>query len=237
MTNDTRPPVAPVEGHYAMLRNDGVIGPLFVSLFDGTFYFPGNAKMFNWNKDGTSVEAGKEYDIIATISPEAMALAAVMADGIDIMQDGPTTTETVEPLPPEFGNVWGVAEGFAGAGVGAAATATLEPMHLGSIPIIDTNRLARLEALIPLADAACDYADAHCRAFPIATFPRERWFEAWNKETNSWQSIFLRQDTGMGVPASCFTHWRETAPPPSNPPLPAVFTQLGAALEKIKGAT
>jgi hypothetical protein len=39
------------------------------------------------------------------------------------------------------------------------------------------------------------------------------------------------------VPAPCFTHWREPFPPPSNPPLPEVFVELGAALEKIKSTT
>jgi hypothetical protein len=33
-----------------------------------------------------------------------------------------------------------------------------------------------------------------------------------------------------------YKHWAPLPPPPSNPLLPAVFVELGAALEKIKGA-
>jgi hypothetical protein len=45
-----------------------------------------------------------------------------------------------------------------------------------------------------------------------------------------WLSPYVEIDTDY------YTHWRETAPPPSNPPLPAVFVELGAALERLKGA-
>jgi hypothetical protein len=187
MTNDTRPLVAPVEGHYAMLRN-GEISlnhiPYFRKNSPCAWECPTSGA--KWLADGKSYN-GRHLDIIAIISPEAMALVAEKS--------------------------------------------TYKAIVFGL-----RDRLARLEALIPLVDAVLDHADSHCRAFPIATFPRERWFEAWNKETNSWQSIYLWQDTGMGVPAPCFTHWREPLPPPTTPPLPAVFVELGAALEKIKGA-
>ena len=96
------------------------------------------------------------------------------------------------------------------------------------------KRLKKLEALIPLADAACDYADRHCRAFPIATAPRERWIEFWDASAKAWRAMWL--SPYVEIDTDYYTHWRETAPPPSTPPLPAVFVELGAALERLKGA-
>ena len=97
---------------------------------------------------------------------------------------------------------------------------------------------ARLEALIPLADAVLDHADKHCRAFPIATAPRD-WTAvllfnehcstkifAWSEEDQVWTD-----GDGIEHEESDFTSW---APIPSET-LPEVFTQLGQALEKIKG--
>lgn len=43
-------------------------------------------------------------------------------------------------------------------------------------------------------------------------------------------------DMGILIDIDDYTHWRPLPPPPTTPPLPAVFTELGAALEKIKGA-
>ena len=76
MTNDTRPPVAPVEGHYAMLRNNSVCGPLEKSCLEGYFSCKVGYEVDEWKPDGTGHGLRPEYDIIATISPEAMALAA-----------------------------------------------------------------------------------------------------------------------------------------------------------------
>lgn len=87
-----------------------------------------------------------------------------------------------------------------------------------------------IKSLIAAADAACDYADQHCRAFPIATAPRDgRKIEIWDSMLETWDVVALHSQTNVDAD---FTHWRE--PSPSNPPLPAVFTQLGQALEKIK---
>lgn len=89
----------------------------------------------------------------------------------------------------------------------------------------------KTENLIPLADAACDYADQHCRAFPIATAPKKRLIQVWDTENKAWRPYCLIDNYKIN---SKFTHWAEYLPPPSNPPLPAVFVDLGAALEKIK---
>ncbi len=96
-------------------------------------------------------------------------------------------------------------------------------------PFID--RIANLEALIPLADAACDYADQNCRAFPIATAPRDQWIEVWCDHSKVWFAVFTFDGWSRG---ETVTHWKPPTPPPSNPPLPAVFVELGAALERLK---
>lgn len=195
MTNDTRPPVAPKEGFYAMLRNGHVI--LYAPRPRGQ----GNEADAVHDAEGRAWcgSEGDEYarpafDIIATISPEAMAWAA----------------------------------------------------HPVQEVVCHTDRFARLEALIPLADAACDYADANCRAFPIATAPRdgteimiwdqdvEEWYKAgWSTIDNRFMIYYHSDSHSKKVN---LTHWRPLPPPPSTPPLPEVFTQLGQALEKIKGA-
>jgi hypothetical protein len=128
---------------------------------------------FSWKGDGTCND-GSEYDIIATISLEAMALAMRLeADG-----------------------------------------------HLKGI-----------DDLVKLADAVLDHADAHCRAFPIATVPHGRNIEIWDSVDSFWLSATIYD---ICPPDADFTHWREPLPPPSNPPLPAVFVDLGVALEKLK---
>jgi hypothetical protein len=183
MTND-KPPVAPVEGHYAMLRN-GEISlnhiPYFRKNSPCAWECPTSGA--KWLADGKSYN-GRHLDIIATISPDVMALVA-------------------------------------------------EKSTYGAIVFGLRDRLARLEALIPLADAVLDHADAHCRAFPIATAPRDEWFLAWDDIEGDWDEITR---DGLIHPMRNYTHWRPLPPPPSNPPLPAVFVELGAALEKIKGA-
>jgi hypothetical protein len=192
---DTRPPVAPVEGHYAMLRNGQIVRNLtameayvyeayFCDEFKGSHIFDKQGRC--WSSDGIRFD---RLDIIATISPEAMALAA-----------DPQKTKPVVTLDAD--------------------------MAFGMI-----DRHTRLEALIPLADAACDYADQHCRAFPIATAPTDRKVEFWNSARGCWEAFVWRD---LNILSEKYTHWREPTPPPSNPPLPAVFVELGQALEKIK---
>jgi len=92
-----------------------------------------------------------------------------------------------------------------------------------------------MDDLIPLADAVLDHADKHCRAFPIETFPnlspKSKIVDVWDNEAKRWVTMNLRSKSQLD---DDYTHWRETAPPPSNPPLPAVFTELGAALERLK---
>jgi len=98
---------------------------------------------------------------------------------------------------------------------------------------VDGKRYALddLLALLPLADAVLDHADKHCRAFPIATAPTGRDVSFWDSSLDEWQE-FTMLDISLLPPS--YTHWREPFPPPSNPPLPAVFMELGAALEKLK---
>jgi hypothetical protein len=197
MTND-KPPVAPVEGHYAMLRNGQVVGPINLSLFDKDFYLEIKGEIFNWNNDGTANWMGSEYDIIATISPASMQMAVNPKILVGLVKDAFDGC-------PEFQE--------ARAGVNAMA-----------------DRLARLEAILPLAGAVLDHADAHCRAFPIATVPKTLVYELWDAEEEEWvEASYYRSSI-----TERYTHWRPLPPPPSNPPLPEVFVELGAALEKIK---
>jgi len=99
-----------------------------------------------------------------------------------------------------------------------------------TVTIMPTKLAEALTALIPLADAACDYADQNCRAFPIATAPDNRDVFFWDSLLKEWQEFTMLD---LSLLPSSYTHWREPLPPPTNPPLPAVFTELGAALEKI----
>ncbi|WP_313587783.1 hypothetical protein [Aquidulcibacter sp.] len=107
---------------------------------------------------------------------------------------------------------------------------TVSPIE-GDFTLMPTKLAEALTALVPLAEAACDYADANCRAFPIATAPKDRWIDVWDQQRKSWSSMYI---SGTSILNPTYTHWREPTPPPTNPPLPAVFTQLGQALEKIK---
>lgn len=185
MTND-KPPVAPKEGHYAMLRNGEVVGPIgpFKKL---PYLFTARLPHMSWRKDGVSDWDDSDFDIIATISPEAMEWA--------------------------------------------------------SNPQCDYG-IKSVQGLIAAADAACDYADANCRAFPIATAPADGTsIQVWDgsETTPFWDTASYFQARGVFINEGGYelrvedlTHWRPLPPPPSNPPLPAVFTQLGQALEKIK---
>lgn len=184
MTND-KPPVAPVEGHYALLRN-GEISLNHIPYFrkNSPCAWECSTSGAKWLADGKSYN-GRHLDIIATISPEAMNEAVKLS---------------------------------------------AEKSVYGEIVF---GLRSRLEALIPLADAACDYADQHCRAFPIATAPRGQAIHIWDTVMNGWDLNILGEHSKMDPD---WTHWAPLPPPPSNPPLPTVFTDLGAALEKIKGA-
>ena len=105
--------------------------------------------------------------------------------------------------------------------------------------------LERFRFLTPLADAVLDHADQHCRAFPIATAPMDGKFLAWTGET--WTPVYWYEPHNAWLCATEHTlafdeddpptHWTPLPPPPSNPPLPAVFVELGQALEKIKSGT
>lgn len=76
MTNP--PPVAPVEGHYALLRNGNVVGPLEKSCIEGFFSCQVGYEVDEWRSDGKFYHSNfpNPHDIIATISPEAMQAAA-----------------------------------------------------------------------------------------------------------------------------------------------------------------
>jgi hypothetical protein len=74
-------PVAPVSGHYARMRDGAVVGPIRNA---SAWYTNSTDKWGCWHTDflwdNTGRLSGKAYDpdldIIATISPEAMKLAA-----------------------------------------------------------------------------------------------------------------------------------------------------------------
>ncbi len=96
--------------------------------------------------------------------------------------------------------------------------------------IMPTKLAEALNALVPIADAVCDYADAICRAFPIETCKTPTYNLIWDCEEEEWvkgRVYFLARPER-------YSHWTPLPPPPSSPPLPEVFTQLGQALEKIK---
>jgi hypothetical protein len=108
----------------------------------------------------------------------------------------------------------------------------------------DSAVRTELEAFIKLADAVLDHADAHCRAFPIATAPRDEKIFVWNDMFHTWVGAVwnegdehpkLTSMLDMDIKFAQF--WMPEPPPPTTPPLPAVFADLGAALEKIKGAS
>ncbi|OYU50865.1 MAG: hypothetical protein CFE27_14685 [Alphaproteobacteria bacterium PA1] len=73
MTN----PVAPVSGHYALLRNGEVHGPLYQPPFEK--YPIGMTVRFvsmHWDKKGKPELGYDDYDIISTISPADMQAVA-----------------------------------------------------------------------------------------------------------------------------------------------------------------
>jgi len=119
-----------------------------------------------------------------------------------------------------------------------------------TVTLMPTKLAEALTALVPLADAVLDHADAHCRWFDISTAPKDEGvaFLVSTEVRNSnavWQEVHvvhldedgeIHTDCHQGWSLNDYTHWAPLPPPPSNPPLPEVFTQLGQALEKIKGA-
>ena len=73
MTN----PVAPVEGHYALLRNGMVVGPLAKEWpQDELTSFSIAWEHLEWKQDGTGHGMLPAWDIIATISPADMQAVA-----------------------------------------------------------------------------------------------------------------------------------------------------------------
>jgi hypothetical protein len=201
MTND-KPPVAPVEGFYAMLRNGNVLGPVEASKHRPG-EFTSQTVAFYWTSTGewSSLDRENEfrkYDIITTISPEAMALAAGL----------------VEPSKPQ-----------------TTMHYFDKPLTLSAndYTIMPTKLAEALNSLVPLADAVLDHADAHCRAFPIATAPKSSvaLFHGFG-----WVKEDYTDENGVPWHYKDATHWS----PVPKLELPAVFTQLGQALEKIKGA-
>jgi len=80
MTNtpDTRPTVSPIEGFYAMLRNGECVGPIkqYDTNKNYPYLFTAHLPHMSWTAEGVSDWDDSDFDIIATISPEAMALAA-----------------------------------------------------------------------------------------------------------------------------------------------------------------
>jgi hypothetical protein len=114
----------------------------------------------------------------------------------------------------------------------------------GDYTIMPTKLAEALNALVPIADAVCDYADANCRWFNIITAPRGQWiltYRTGDKRATMAQLGFgdewISPSGHTTVTSHTYlppTHWRPLPPPPSTPPLPAVFSDLGAALEKLK---
>ena len=83
----TDKPVAPVEGHFAKLRNGIVVGPLTDKyvIYDGETYSHTVDCDWEiaWSADGLENNyAIKDVDIIATISPEAMQAATLASKGV-----------------------------------------------------------------------------------------------------------------------------------------------------------
>ena len=77
MTMTNPPPVAPVEGHYALLRNGMVVGPLAKEWpQDELTSFSIAWEHLEWKQDGTGHGMLPAWDIIATISPADMQAVA-----------------------------------------------------------------------------------------------------------------------------------------------------------------
>ena len=210
---DTRDPVAPVEGFYAMLRNGMVARPVLDDWPENPPYFDAFHEIY-WERDGRAQPATKSdldvrsaplYDIIATISPEAMNEAVALSQ---------------QPSQEE----------------------------LSKGRVVSRFEWSDSDDLIKLASAVLDHADQHCRWFDISTAPNEEGLsflvsiEIRNPST-IWREVHvvhlnedgeIHTDCHQGWSLGDYTHWRPLPPPPSNPPLPAVFVELGQALERLK---
>ena len=76
MTNP--PPVAPVEGHYALLRNGEAVGLIekYQTKITYPYLFTSHLPHMNWTEAGVSDWDDGQYDIIAIISPADMQAVA-----------------------------------------------------------------------------------------------------------------------------------------------------------------
>lgn len=70
-------PVAPVEGHYALLRNGSVVGPMRAKNDGEDCFDAADCEGWDWRScGGVFTDGCHSHDIIATIAPEAMQAAA-----------------------------------------------------------------------------------------------------------------------------------------------------------------
>ena len=77
MSETNPPPVAPVEGHYARMRDGAVVGPLAKEWSqDELTSFSIAWEHLEWKQDGTGHGMLPAWDIIATISPANMQAVA-----------------------------------------------------------------------------------------------------------------------------------------------------------------
>ena len=76
MTNP--PPVAPIEGYYALLRNGEAVGLIkkYQTKITYPYLFTSHLPHMNWTEAGVSDWDDGQYDIIATISPADMQAVA-----------------------------------------------------------------------------------------------------------------------------------------------------------------
>lgn len=75
MTNP--PPVAPVEGHYALLRNGSIVGPMRAKNDGEDCFDAADCEGWDWRLNGGVFTNGcHSHDIIATISPADMQAVA-----------------------------------------------------------------------------------------------------------------------------------------------------------------
>jgi len=233
MTPDTRPTVSPIEGHYAMLRNGMIARNLtameayvyeayFCDEFKGSHIFDKQGRC--WSSDGIRFD---RLDIIATISPANMQ--AITNGEYQSIKDELARLKKAIRLKG-----------------GDEHMPTMDAYQAADKAA--WKHLDDLKALIPLADAACDYADANCRWFDISTAPDEEGLsflvsiEIRNPST-IWREVHvvhlnedgeIHTDCHQGWSLGDYTHWAPLPPLPLNPPSPAVFVELGAALERLK---
>jgi hypothetical protein len=212
MTNtpDTRPTVSPIEGHYAMLRNGMIARPIIDD--------------HAWLRQGLKQNVDPYLELVWFDDGRCHPNSGLeeFADEYDIIA-------TISPQMMQW---------------------AADPKALAQMITEEVRKI--MEPFVPLiaaADAACDYADANCRWFDISTAPRDEGLsflasiEIRNPST-IWREVHVLHlnedgeihiDCHQGWSLGDYTHWRPLPPPPSTDPLPAVFVELGQALEKIKG--